>query len=239
VKRALILASLVVCSGCATGKTALYRVNEISYKMDMVEVERPAQARERWGEAIGVELLAEDKYRYEDDLLSAEFEPLRDQVAFEIWNKTDHTIKLLWDEAAFIDTEGKAARLMHIGVSYGNRNAPQPPSVIPAHGSISDAANPTDRVFFRQGYMDYWHSKSVPGSWEHVSLITPFLELSKEGLPASDTLKAGAQEQVGKRVGFLLPFQTEGATYEYTFWFEVKDFEVLDPVPPNEHYLFK
>ncbi len=232
---------LVILSGCAT--MGLRYINEISYSLVLVKVERPKETRERWGEIEKIELSEKDKYHYEDNLIDSYFLVLQDRIAFEIRNKTEHSIKLVWDEASFIDLDGSASRVMHSGVRYIDRNASQPPSVIPGKGTLSDVILPTNRVWYRKGYYGTYYSKA--GGWEHLGLIQPQFEIAKRApsqttsIAASDSLKTKAAGVVGKRIGVLLPLQIQGTVNEYTFWFEVKSYSILKPVPVSSHPLFQ
>ena len=220
----LFLMLLLLC-GCTI---FLKGINEIDYSLTLVEVARPKETKERWGETEKVGLSEENKYHYEDQLVDSYFLVLQDRIAFDIENKTGHSIMLLWNEAAFIDVDGDASRLMHSGVKYVDRNAYQIPSVIPAGGKISDVALPVDRVFY------------VARKWKHLGLIEPDFEISPKGLlPMSDSLKTEAADRLGTRIGLLLPLEIQGTVNEYTFWFEIADFSVLEPVLLHEHRFFK
>jgi hypothetical protein len=120
-------------------------------------VERPANAKVQYGDIQLVRVQSGDtvKYHFEDSLLSVVWMPTDEQVYFWLDNKSQHTLKLNWDETVFVYPSGVSARVMHEGVKYLDRNSSQPPSVIPRGGSLVDCLNPTDRVYF--GY-SAWHT---------------------------------------------------------------------------------
>jgi hypothetical protein len=141
-------------------------------------------------------------------------------------NKTDHSIKVVWDEASFIDLDGHLSRVMHIGVKFVDRNASQPPTVIPAHQHLTDDIFPTDRVYFREAY------GRTPAGWHNTSLLRPVntLVTVQPGAPtpaAPDSFTTAVHARIGKRFGVLLPLEVEGVKNEYTFWFAVKDATVV------------
>jgi len=239
-KHLTIITSVALVAFSCAALSSLY-VNEVTYSLRLDSVERPKEAKERWGEFAKLEVSEEKKYHYEDDLIDSYLVVLPDRIAFEIKNKTDHSIKLIWDDAAFIDLDGRASRIMHGGVKYVDRNASQPSSMIPAHGKFTDVILPTDRIFYREGY--YGTVVSQPGGWKHLALIQPQLELIREtsdaNVTVTDTLKANATNNIGKKIGILLPLEIQGTTNEYTFWFKVTDYRVLQPVATYKHPLFK
>jgi len=239
-KFSILLVLAVILSSCATMGTRY--VNEVKYSLALVKVERPKETMKRWGEVEKIDLSENEKYHYEDKLIDSYFVALSDRIIFDINNKTDHSIKLIWDEASFIGSDGSASRIMHSGVRYIDRNASQPPSVIPGNGSMNDVILPTNRVWYREGYYGTYYSKS--GGWEHLGLIQPQFEIAEQDptqnttITPSDTLRKQAANEIGKKIGVLLPLEIQGTVNEYTFWFEVTDYSLEDPVPLSLSPLF-
>lgn len=236
-----IFVCLMLLLGCA-GMMGTRYINEVSYDLKLAQVDCPEETKERWGDVAKIEMSEKTKYRYEDDLFEGVFIVTSDRIVCELKNKTDHSIKIIWDEASFIDINGNSGRIMHSGVKYVDRNSSQPPSVIPAHGKFNDVILPSDRVWYREGYYGTYYSKS--GGWEHLGLIQPQFEitdpiLERSQVTMSDTLESTAGELIGKKIGVLLPLAIEGVVNEYTFWFEVSDYNMLNPVPVSSHPLFR
>jgi len=143
--------------------------------------------------------------------------PTARNVAFVLNNKTDYSIRVVWNDAAFVDTGGVSHRVMHEGVKYADRNNPQPPSVIVRRGTVRDFVLPTTNVYWREGF--YSRYSSIPGSWEH----TPLLPIS-----GSDRykLKSEADGLVGKTYQVLLPLQIEDVVNDYIFIFRIDRVEL-------------
>ena len=159
---------------------------------------------------------------------------LADSISIPFWitNKTEHSVKLVWDEATFIGVGGLIEKVMHAGIKYADRNGLQPPSVIPAGQTYVDAAYPNDRVYFREGYYGTYYSS--PGGWEHLSLILPAAQVQPGHSPIEDqAFAARVAENKGKRFGLVLPLEIEGVTNEYTFWFEVTSAKVIPLGSPS------
>lgn len=241
-KSILLITSLAV-SACVPSAAPLF-VREVQYDFVLATVERPAETKQRWGNVESVEVAEEDRYRYVDDLIDVTIGALPDQFVFALRNQTEHSIKLVWDETVFIDLDGSSTRVMHQGVRYADRNVSQPASVIPAGAGFSDIVLPSDRVWFREG--TYGTYASRPAEWRHLNLVMPAYEVVRgtatPGVPApaaADTLLSQARENIGKRMGLLMPFEIQGVVNEYTFWFEVKDATPMALVPTAQHRLFR
>ena len=123
------------------------------YDIGLYEVERPADAMERYGEQKIARVEEEEatKYSFEDDLVQIVWLAQPNEISFLLNNKTDYSIKIIWDEAAFVDKGGMSHRVMHLGVKYSDRNASQPPTVVARKGSIHDVVVPTDYVYYVSG----------------------------------------------------------------------------------------
>ena len=68
---------------------------------------------------------------YEDNDLKITFSVGTKEIDFEIYNKTDKSIKIIWDETSFIPY-GEGKKVMHKGVKYTDRDAAQVPTSIPS-----------------------------------------------------------------------------------------------------------
>ena len=198
---------------------------DTNYTSALVQIDRPEATKERYGSVITIKPEANNKYVYEDGLFSGIFYASASRINFALTNKTEHSIKLVWDEAAFIEVDGQAGRIAHEGVKYADRNASQPPSIVPAGRSLSDFVLPTNRIYYRKGY--YSRYSSIPGGWEEVPLVLPVSEMVTSGdSTAAEQFASKVQMNKGKRFGLLLPLEIEGVVNEYTFWFEVQQASV-------------
>ena len=180
------------------------------YKIGLQEVERPENTKERYGESkiVNFEEEGKTKYSYEDDMIKIVWIPLSTQFAFSLNNKTDHSIKIIWDEAVYVDQNGSSGRVMHSGVKYIDRNNPQPPTVIVKKANIDDMVVPTSNVTYTSGQYGGWNTQA----------IFPNIALSQE------ELNSLSQKYIGKEVKILLPLKIKETINEYIFTFKVEDF---------------
>jgi len=180
------------------------------YNVGLQEVERPENAKERYGESkiINFEEEGKTKYSYEDELIKIVWLPLSTQFAFTLENKSDNSIKIIWDEAVYVDENGSSGRVMHSGVKYVDRSNPQPPTVVVKKAKVDDMVVPTDNIYYISGQYGGWQTKP----------LFPNRATSQE------ELNALTQKYVGKTVKILLPLQIQETVNEYIFSFKVENF---------------
>lgn len=201
---ALSLMSIFLLTGCVRR----YAYYDISLK----EVERPVRAKERFGQSriskIGEGEIT--RYQFEDEMVKISWlvNPLR--ISFTLTNKTTHTIKIPWDEAAYVDEHGASHRVMHSGVQYTDRDNPQPPSVIVKGATLNEVVIPTDKVSFY----------SVSVGWKEQELFPPVPGATLE------ELNKNAKARIGQKIQILLPLQIEDVLNEYLFTFQIEDVAV-------------
>jgi hypothetical protein len=130
------------------------------------------------------------------------------KFGFTLQNKTDHSIKIIWDEAVYVDPNGSSGRVMHAGVKYIDRNNPQPPTVIVKNANIDDMIVPTDNIYYVSGQYGGWRTKPMLPNRANTQ----------------EELNALTQQYIGKEVRVLLPLEIQGTVNEYIFTFKVEDF---------------
>lgn len=140
-----------------------------------------------------------------------------------ITNKYPNSIKIMWNEASFADTEGFTSQIMHEGIKYNEREKLQTPTTIISQAHLLDIVLPIKNA--------KWDEHAA--EWIHFPLFdtsTPILE--------------------PKTMKLMIPIQINGVVNEYLFTFVVKDSFVFpgvinkgetEPVVPNlqeKNYLF-
>lgn len=194
--RSFIIGAAVIC--CAFMAQSCGSMMQTSkYVVNLSAVESPENAKVQFGETKVVTFTEGDvqKYRYEDDYINIVWFVGYKQFDFSLTNKTDHTIKINWDDISYVDMNGNVGRMMHSGVKYTDRNNIQPATSIPRKASVTDILLPTDNV--------YWASGQY-GGWRETPLI-PY------------TYSNGGAE--GKTMTILMPIMIENVQNDYTFEF--------------------
>lgn len=169
--------------------------NQGHYSSHLIRVKKPANSKIRNGKLLEEE--TEGKTIYEDNYLTFVLGAMEKEVIVFIQNKTDYTMKVLWDDAAFISPYGKTQRVIHSGVAPKDKALPQPSSVIPGHSILNDHIVPADNISF----------SSILSEWQIAPLIP--------GITTMGKYPEGASFSV------LIPIQISGVTNEYLFTFSL------------------
>lgn len=198
----LLLAASIILISCTS--------TNVLYKYGLTSVERPEDTAKRYGDYVITEKVEDEKgkYIYEDEMIESVWYVGSTTVFFEIKNKTNSSIKIIWDEAAFVDDKGNTSRVMHNGVKYIDKNNALPPSVIVRKGSISEIVVPTDKIYYSSGWYE-----------------APIFKNSFTNEQEADLF---AKEIVGKTIQILLPLEIEGVTNDYIFVFKVEDYSTKE-----------
>ena len=197
-----VLTTMLFASCSSLFKTTTYGVS-------LASVESPANSRVQYGETkvVKVEQEGLSKYQYEDDFIKVFWYVSSKQFNFELTNKSGYTIKLPWDDMAYVDENGNSKRVMHSGVKYIDRNNSQPASTLPKNASHSDVLLPTDNVYFVSGSYGGWRERPL--------------------FPEYDTNeKAQASPALGKIVRIIFPILIQDVVNEYVFEFKVNSVSV-------------
>jgi len=212
----LNLSLLFLFYGCA-GSTSY-----INYTMNMTEVERPSNPKIQYGtiKTTRVDETSEDgkktttNYQFEDDLINGFFYFTSTSIGFQMKNKTQHTMKVHWDNCAFITSSGETMRVIHTGVKLTDRNAPQPSSVIVRNGKLTDSMTPSDNIYYVSGQYGGWRYNKL---FEDYSYVTG--DMNK-------VLEKAKTNYIGKSCSVLLSFEIEGVINDYIFNFDIENVEL-------------
>jgi len=140
---------------------------------------------------------------YIDDIIAVDWSyTYKSKLNFKLKNNTQSTIRVIWDDAAYVNVSGSTDRVMHAGVKYINRNESQPPTSIPSGSFIDDVIIPTSVVAFTP-YVGW-----TEGNMFGVS-----------GDPRE--AKKQLENTYGKTAKVLLPIEVDGIIRDYEFSFIV------------------
>jgi hypothetical protein len=218
---ASITVAVLLVPGCVPGLgMRSYTTYEANYSISLSRVERPEKASQRYGPQQIDVVTGNPKYKFffEDSLVRVLWLPGSRQILFSLENKTDHSIRVPWDEAAYVDENGRSHRVMHSGIKYADREQSIPPSIVVRRGSVDDLIFPTDYV--------HWQSGGAFGSsnWEEDHL---FVDYDYHGSYLKGTFATfgefdrAVKANLAKTYQVLLPLQIEEVVNDYIFTFKV------------------
>ena len=169
---------------------------EGAYSIQLVSVESPK----------GIENGKIDSLNstYEDSLIKINWQYAVSQIGFDLLNKTDESIKVLWDDAAFISVKNESSRVFHKGVKYIDRENSQAPTSIYKGTSLSDLISPTTYTTYMSGTYGGWISRPL------YNTPTAIWSSKVEYKP----------ELLGQTLKVVLPLKKEDTTLEYLFVFK-------------------
>jgi len=187
------------------------------YDIGLESVEVPKNKKQTFGKQVIVksEEKGKTKYTFEDDIIKTTWIVTSSNIYFDLKNKTDHSIKIIWDEAVFVDQDGESHSVMHSGTKYIDRNNPKPPTTIVRNGKISDIVFPSDYVYYQSGKY---------GGWRELDLIKNYRTTEPKG---DEKIKELAKKEINKTIQVLLPIKIEDIINEYIFVFKINDFKVV------------
>ena len=197
-KLTFMLFLAVILASCG-----IYYREEDIYKVRLREVEQPENVKEQNSKSK-ITILAEEnetKNSYEDDFIKIIWLPALTEFSFTLENKSDNSIKIIWDEAVYIDEDNSSLKVIHSDVKYVDGKA-QPLTVIAKKTKINDLVTPLDNIYYVNP------SKYSSGGWHKLPLFS-------------------VQKSAGKTVKILLPIQIQETINEYIFSFKINHIKIL------------
>ena len=158
----------------------------------LTKVEKPSNSAVRYGKTTSVTDKDITKYSYEDNFIDILIFAESTQFNFVLKNVSDNTLKVIWNEAVFVDVDGSTSKVMHKGIKYSQREADQPASTIIKGAKLEDLAAPTDKVYYSD-VLKEWISKSLYAN--------------------------ASQKLEGQTIKLMLPIQVKDVVNEYIFEF--------------------
>ena len=158
----------------------------------LTKVEKPSNSAVRYGKTTSVTDKDITKYSYEDNFIDIQIFAGSTQFNFVLKNVADNTLKVVWNEAVFVDVDGSTSKIMHTGIKYSQREADQPASTIIKGAKLEDLAAPTDKVYYSD-VLKEWTSKSL------------YVNANKK--------------LEGQTIKLMLPIQVKDVVNEYIFEF--------------------
>ena len=116
------------------------------YFATLTQVERPSDSSDRYG---ATETIVDDgvtKFSYVDEYIDILIFASYNQFNFVLKNVSQTSIKVIWNEAVFVDSDGSTSKVMHTGIKYSEREGDQPATTIIKGAKIDDLAAPTKNV---------------------------------------------------------------------------------------------
>lgn len=143
------------------------------------------------------------KSSYQDSLINIVWTYSKTQISFELTNNSDHTLKLIWDDAAFISIDNESSRIFHKGIKYIDRENPLPPTSLYKKTTLSDLIAPTSYIKYISGQY---------GGWQSSPLIPTYARALSNKVEYDENL-------IDRTMRVILPIMVGDSTFAYDFNF--------------------
>ena len=195
----MVIGIVFVSSGCITQKA--------HYLFNLESVQRPREVTSEYG-------IGSFKYlTFEDSLCKVVFSPQERGIGFDLTNKSNRAIRIVWDEVAYVDQYKSSHRVLHLGTKFIHSDRPQPVSSVPTNAKLDDLIVPASHAQWLTS-TSIW----VSSRWQIRQL---FPETSGLLAPPSE-LKNAVYSLNGGSVSIFLPLKVGDYTNEYLFVFRVR-----------------
>ncbi len=204
----LSIVTFFLFQSCTVMNDVTTTIRNASYFVSLDKVEMPSNSKERFSETIQKDSsdVGVTKYVFEDDNIIIYWIVLDDEFVFTINNKSNHAIKIPWDEVVYINTEKSISKMIHSGVKYIKMNEGQVATTIPKGTKLEDILIPVENIHL------------VSNEWVSSSLFPNDF--------SSDEKMEMAKKMEGKEVSILMPIIIQDVQNDYTFTFKIEKVEV-------------
>lgn len=128
------------------------------------------------------------------------------QIYFTLVNNHSSSIRIIWDDAVYIDYSGSAHHIIHKDVKFINKGDSQVASIVPKNAKIEEVITPIECVNLTDGQWTItpFESNIYKTKWEAEAAINTYI--------ANPFLRKD-------RCTLVLPIEIDGKIIEYTLKF--------------------
>lgn len=131
-------------------------------------------------------------------------------IQVKISNLAEGPVRILWQDAAFIDESGESQPLIRDGSDFSKKDSARDPTLLAGRASISGSYIPSALIRPRAG--KWVLTPSIP-----KELVGPDGNLQPMATSTVDVDAAVRQRNVGKTVRVFMPIEMDGRVVDYTF----------------------
>lgn len=193
----LILVVSIISISCTSVSVARYSVG-------LQSVESPIDAKTQFGETkvVNFDDNGISKYRYEDDYIDIVWYVASDRFNFDLKNKTNHTLRINWDDISYVNYAGQVKRVIHSGII--ETSSIQPATNIPKGTNLVDVLVPDENI----EESSWWGNHLIPSVYK---------------TPEEFNSENGAASYVGKTLKIMMPIMIQNVQNDYTFTFKIDE----------------
>ena len=155
------------------------------------------------------------EFKFEDGNIDIIWIPDEDNFSFELKNKSDSTIKIIWDDSLIITPDNENHRIIHNGVKFNDRDKAMVSTPVIRKGIHRDSIQPSDYIYFKSG-------RNYESGWDSELLFSKSVVyiIDDNAVKMTEKLKSNYE---GKKFQILLPLEIKDSKKEYIFTFTIND----------------
>ena len=166
----------------------------VKYTSNLISIEKSITDSIRYGVTETIPSDSVMTFRFKDEFMDMLIFHGGKGFSFSLTNISDHTIRIIWDEAVFVNFDGKTSKVIHNSTRYIDRFKEQQPTVIIKGATTNDVAVPVCTI--RDG---------SDGVEVYSIYPDPYLR----------------DKFIGSTFRLMLPIQIKDTVNEYIFTFEL------------------
>ena len=145
---------------------------EKGYVASLSKVEKPENSKIRYGNTKIINDSTVTKYNYVDNIIDILIFANLTEFSFILKNISNHSIRIIWNDAAFVDIDGETSKIMHSGIKYSQRETDQPASTIIKGAKLYDIACPIKNVRYSE-ILKEWMKDPLFNKEGQIKLMLP------------------------------------------------------------------
>ena len=154
------------------GEECFKKFLSTDYITSLSQVEKPENSKIRYGKTQIIKDSTITKYSYVDNVIDITIFATNRDFHFTIRNNYTSTIKIIWDEAAFIDLEDTSSKIMHSGIKFSQMEESQPASVIIKGAKLEEVVCPINKVYYSD-ILKTWNKGLLYNGTGFIKLMLP------------------------------------------------------------------
>lgn len=212
-KLVLCLSSLILLSSCSSRLKAAYEVS-------LDDVQNPAKISFTKGKPVSINYDTEPTITsFEDDFIKIGWIPDVKFFQFKLINKTNSTIKLLWNEVVFSNIDNTNYKVINGSTKYQDDEKSLLDSSILAGGSITNMVYPSGWVSYETDIGISLLMGINASGWTTPALFPVYIKSDDK-----NKLKANMHKKYdNKSIKIYMPLLINNEKKEYTFTFKINN----------------
>ena len=196
---------LVFIQSCGNRMRAIY-----DYTLE--NVESPSKTSFKKNKIFSINSFKENEpLVFEDNFIKIEWTPTESRFYFKLENKTNETIRLIWNKGSFVDTNNSNYRIINRNIDLSFDTIETPPTNILKKTFLNDFVYPFELASYSK---NNWYSDDLL----KIFFTTGDSEEKKQEIKDNINSKF-----LNKYTKILIPIEIKGEIKEYIFYFKIEN----------------